>query len=354
MLTGYWPPTNEMLRRFSTDPVQNPDGWIGADWEGRGYNVYSFFPEFPHGIGKGEGDFEVDYQDTSSDFWLITDIVRPVALITFGRGGPARGWTLEWSKRNLRYYQWGDDYLAPLKPTPSPPDASVPAEHIRYSSLPLDEIVDAVKGAGLGIWARANMTGSAGAYLCEFVGYHATWYHNLHADPDDPLSMFSAGHIHVGSEVSIDAAIEATHVTLRTLFDYLDQPLVPYTQTISASEGGTIPFALNAGAGHALGDYVLLGGVSGTTPGVPLPGGAVLPLNWDWITRVILTHLDSAKFQDFMGTLDGTGSETALFNTLGPMSGGWAGITLYFAYALPYPDPHGWFASNPVDIMIVP
>ena len=47
VLMGYWPPTNEMLRPWSTDPAQNPGGWIGEDWEGYGYDVYSFFPEFP-------------------------------------------------------------------------------------------------------------------------------------------------------------------------------------------------------------------------------------------------------------------------------------------------------------------
>ena len=30
VITGYWPPTNEMIRPFSTDPDQNPDGWIGG------------------------------------------------------------------------------------------------------------------------------------------------------------------------------------------------------------------------------------------------------------------------------------------------------------------------------------
>ena len=39
LLTGYWPPTNEMLRRFSTNPLQNPAGWIGEDWEQRGFDV---------------------------------------------------------------------------------------------------------------------------------------------------------------------------------------------------------------------------------------------------------------------------------------------------------------------------
>ena len=63
MLTGYWPPSNEMLRKFSTDPNQNPGGWQGENWEGRGYNIYAYFPEFPGGTGsnpKGEGDLEVD------------------------------------------------------------------------------------------------------------------------------------------------------------------------------------------------------------------------------------------------------------------------------------------------------
>lgn len=51
LLTGYWPPTNEMLRRFSPNPAQNPRGWVGRDWEGHGFDVYAHFPEFPPGWG---------------------------------------------------------------------------------------------------------------------------------------------------------------------------------------------------------------------------------------------------------------------------------------------------------------
>ena len=94
MLTGYWSPTNEMLRGFSASPRQNPDGWIGSDWEGRGYDVYAFFPEYPHGGSQGEGDFEVDYQDTSQDFWPIANGLAPIAIITYphapGRFSPGR------------------------------------------------------------------------------------------------------------------------------------------------------------------------------------------------------------------------------------------------------------------------
>ena len=84
MVTGYWPPSNEALRRFSTSAVQNPDGWVGEDWEGRGYDIHAFFPEFANpdcnSCGQGMGDFEVDYQDTSADFWPIANGLQPVAI----------------------------------------------------------------------------------------------------------------------------------------------------------------------------------------------------------------------------------------------------------------------------------
>ena len=97
MLAGYWPPTNDMIRQFSDNPFQNPGGWAGENWEGRGYNIYAFFPEFPDGPsgefpacawGKGVGDLEVDYQDTASDFPAIAEQIEPVAILTFSRGFP--------------------------------------------------------------------------------------------------------------------------------------------------------------------------------------------------------------------------------------------------------------------------
>ena len=46
LICGYWPPTNEMVRPFSTNEELNPDGWIGDNWEERGYDVHSYFPTF--------------------------------------------------------------------------------------------------------------------------------------------------------------------------------------------------------------------------------------------------------------------------------------------------------------------
>jgi hypothetical protein len=140
-----------MIRKFSNNPVQNPGGWQGGNWEGRGYNIYSFFPEFPGGVGvnpQGNGDFEVDYQDTSADWVRITDLVKPVAIITFSRGSNGSNWEVEYRTKNRA--SWVNDYTAPFQPTPSPPDPSVPAETIRFSTLPMQNIVNGVNNAGPG------------------------------------------------------------------------------------------------------------------------------------------------------------------------------------------------------------
>jgi pyrrolidone-carboxylate peptidase len=222
MLTGYWPPTNEMLRQFSPNLAQNPGGWIGENWESRGYNIYAFFPEFPQGLGRGEGDLEVDYQDTSADWWPFTDELQPLANITFGRALPGTKWEIEWKARNYAYSLWYDDYLSPWRPTPAPPDGSMPPGAARYCTLPVWEIIDALLASNLNVWPIYDEVGGAGSFLCEFIAYHAMWYHDLHVDPNDPLRNLAAGHIHVGSNVTLEDAIAATEITVRVLTTYLD------------------------------------------------------------------------------------------------------------------------------------
>lgn len=235
LITGYWPPTNEMVRRFSPNPVQNPQGWIGQNWEGRGYNIYSYFPEFPGGVGvnpQGTGDLMVDYQDTSTDWWNITAQIRPVAIITFSRGSGGSNWEVEARTKNRA--TWINDYIAPFQPTPSPPDSTVPAETIRFSTLPMQNIVNAVNGAGLGINAfiDSNSPDLAGGFLSEFIGYHGSWYQSIHSNPNDPAWSVAAGHIHVGINTPLAAAITATQVTLRELTTYVDS-VVPAPSTAS-------------------------------------------------------------------------------------------------------------------------
>jgi S-formylglutathione hydrolase FrmB len=146
-------------------------------------------------------------------------------------------------------------------------------------------------------------------------------------------------------------AQERGKIGLEKLHDFMkEKTLVSDQETIPESTGGEATFYLTAGWAHANRNYILLGSISGTDPGTPLPGSTVtLPLNWDFFTNLIVTYANSIIFQDFMGTLSDEGFATAQLN-LTPVLGA-AGITMHFAYALNNP----WdFVSNPVEIQIVP
>lgn len=227
MLTGYWPPTNEMVRPFSTNTEQNPEGWKGGNFKGRGYNVYSFFPEFPGGTGvnsKGVGDLEVDYQDTDADWERITNDVKPCAIITFSwaPGTTNRGqkdWEIEGRNRNRT--TWSNDYQAPFKPDKIPPDDTIAPNAWRDSTLPKEAIRDAVAAAGVGVVPWIDNAGG-GSFLSEYIGYKGVWYQSRHSSPDDPYQTFAAGHVHVGSKVTVEEGRLATEITLDQLMNYLD------------------------------------------------------------------------------------------------------------------------------------
>jgi len=224
LLTGYWPPTNEAVRRFSPNPAQNPLGWIGSDWESRGYDVVSYFPEFtpPNctSCGPGSGDLEVDYQDTSNDFWAIVAAVKPIAIVTLSRGFPGLLWEVEMNMPNLA--TWSNDFVAPFAPPVLPPDSSVPAGFMRTSTLPAQDIAQQVNAAGLGLTAFVCTAADSGAFLSGYIAYHGMWYQSLHASPVDPDWCVAAGHIHVGTNVSWPIAEAAVQVTLRSVIRRVD------------------------------------------------------------------------------------------------------------------------------------
>ena len=120
--------------------------------------------------------------------------------------------------------------------------------------------------------------------------------------------------------------------------------------TVKEGQGGQVNFFLDAGPANGNRIYLMLGSITGSFPGTPLPGGtAVLPINWDIFTGLVVSLLNTPVFSNFQGNLDVSGKSTAMLN-LGPLPGA-AGLTMTFAYAVAPP----WdFASNPVDITIVP
>ncbi len=254
MLTGYWPPSNEALRRFSTNPDQNPDGWLGSNWEGSGYDVMSYFPEFNprncNNCGRGMGDLEVDYQDTSEDFWRIADSLKPIAIITFSRGQIDFSWEVEFNQYNRLV--WINDYTPPYQPTPAPPDDSVPANHLRTSKLPVEEIATAVRNANLGLNAFVCYAHDGGGFLSEFEAYHGVWYQAIHNSPADPDWCIAGGHVHVGGLISWETARLAAEVTLREVIRRVDDVVATTVVQEDIGYGGPGSARL-AVAGDALG-----------------------------------------------------------------------------------------------------
>ena len=229
LLTGYWPPTNEMLRHFSTKPTANPDGWQGRDWQSTGFDVYAFFPEFEPGCEikvssgdscwVGSGDLRVDYAATTRDFRRITATIRPCAIITFSRGGSGASWEIEGACRNLA--RWRPDASRSGQPDPSPPDPTFPEDFPRSSTLPMEKIERRVKAAGLDLRVFIDRHGGTGAFLSEFIGYLGTWHQSRHASSASSSMCVAAGHIHVGIDTDLAVAVQATEITLDTLIAHV-------------------------------------------------------------------------------------------------------------------------------------
>ena len=223
VVTGFWPPTNEMIRHFSQDTNLNPAGWQGEDWQDSGYDIIAFFPEFEepdcNSCGTGYGNFEVDYQDTSNDFWTIIDEINPTAIITFSRGYIDYSWELEFNYYNRT--NWYNDYVTPFLPTPNPPDVEAPAGFLRNSNLPMQEIVDDINYSGLGLNSYIDINGDPGSFVSEFMGYHGVWYRDLYEFDDSPCYL--AGHVHVGGLIDWDTAREATEITISAVIESLDE-----------------------------------------------------------------------------------------------------------------------------------
>ena len=222
MVTGYWPPTNEMLRHFSQNESLNPNGWQGENWNNLGFDVVSFFPEFNppdcNNCGQGYGDFEVDYQDTSLDFWNIVEQVEPTGIITFSKGYNNNSWELESNVYN--HPSWIADYSAPLYPTPTPPDNTVLPGHNRGSGLPLELLENTLDNSDIDVNCYIDINGDAGQFLSEFMGYHGMWYHQSSLNTDNPCML--GGHIHVGGQLSTRVAKDAAELTIETVINHLN------------------------------------------------------------------------------------------------------------------------------------
>jgi hypothetical protein len=122
---------------------------------------------------------------------------------------------------------------------------------------------------------------------------------------------------------------------------------------LSATFGGTSNLSLNAGAAQAGKLYVIFAGVTGSSPGSPLPTGGVVPLNWDLLTPVALRWSLSnlPPFTNFVGNLDALGNAAATFGAFGP---GQLTPALGIQFTLAAATSDFAWISNPLTISVLP
>lgn len=118
---------------------------------------------------------------------------------------------------------------------------------------------------------------------------------------------------------------------------------------LSASVGGTLDFVYRPGAGRALSGWWLVASASGTTPGVPLGGGLVLPLNPD---AVLFTTIEAAVlgYPPLSGVVPADAYVQTRFTLPAGSYGLPAGVDLHFAALAT--QPFGAI-SNPVGVRVV-
>jgi hypothetical protein len=159
--------------------------------------------------------------------------------------------------------------------------------------------------------------------------------------------------------VSIDVDTAGTTSTtddVEVLAEIAVPDLLASGDTISLSAGGQVDFTLFTRRDVEADVFLLLGSVSGTSPGLPLDGGLVLPLNLDAWLLFTLTNPSNPLLPGSLGAPDDLGVGGASF-VLPPASspalagvvGSFAFLTLDLAPVLLVTS-----VSNAVDVTLVP
>ncbi|MHC4516476.1 MAG: sialidase family protein, partial [Planctomycetota bacterium] len=119
---------------------------------------------------------------------------------------------------------------------------------------------------------------------------------------------------------------------------------------ISAATGGKQNLTLCAGVKHQGQAYLVVGSISGTTPGLAV-GPVHIPLNPDLVTNLTIALANTPTFSNTKGNLDTDGRAAATIVVPGGVTGA-VGLTLHFVYVLADKSNNLVLASNPARVTI--
>ena len=240
---------------------------------------------------------------------------------------------------------WGGDFKASSSAIPH---TKIPTEYTSSTFFP---------------WAEWQYTASmAGAPKLGEGAYHIEVYNDTTftsdgtwgwiAGPNDPdvgqpgTSFTDDG----GSTWNINANAGLAF----ELYGELDLPLAAGTSGISMSAGGSQALTLDAGIQRAGDLYLVLGSLSGITPGISF-GNLHLNLNWDAYSTYTYLNPNTAVLSSTFGSLDSLGKANASINLpagLDPALVGMQAVHAFVAVDLNTLIPS--LASNPVSMDLLP
>jgi hypothetical protein len=121
--------------------------------------------------------------------------------------------------------------------------------------------------------------------------------------------------------------------------------------TVSLAQGGVITLTIDLGAPYASALYVTGGSLTGTSPGIPVAPGVVIPLVFDAWTNSMITFPNTPPYAGMLGNLDAQGVGQTTLTVPGGLPPGLAGgMAWHAAIALGNP----WYATNAVTLTAVP
>jgi hypothetical protein len=125
------------------------------------------------------------------------------------------------------------------------------------------------------------------------------------------------------------------------------QAVRPNRSTVSPSGNEQVGIVISAGPANAGRQYKMVGCWSGSTPGVPLPGGLTLPLNNDRYLEYTTAFPNGPILKNSEGVLDSNGRAVVTFKP----TNRFVGLTISHAFYLVGPTN---FVSEAESIVVVP